>query len=211
MNPLTGQLLEALAAYGPWLLFALAVLETSFVTGLVVPSGVATSVATVLALDGTLELPQVILAALAGGAVGDSIGYWIGRKSGERVLMGKGRWAGLFRVRQKESGRFIGRNPVFSVTLARPVAFVRTLMPMAAGMSGIGYPRFLAYELAGVVAWVSLYVAIGVLARESWQLATPVVGVGGTVIFATVGVSLWLAFRRRHRRAAHPADEAPAP
>ena len=69
------QLLELLVAYGPALLFTLAVLETSFVTGLFVPSGVATSLATVLALQGRVELVPMIVAATVGGAVGDSIGF----------------------------------------------------------------------------------------------------------------------------------------
>ena len=85
------QLLELLVAYGPALLFTLAVLETSFVTGLFVPSGVATSLATVLALQGRVELVPMIVAATAGGAVGDSIGFWVGRRAGERALLGDGR------------------------------------------------------------------------------------------------------------------------
>jgi len=210
VNPLTSQLLGALAAYGPWLLFALAVLETSFVTGLVVPSGVATSVATVLALDGVLELPEVVVAALTGGALGDSLGYWIGRKAGERLLHGSGRWARLVGARRGETRRFFGRHPAYSVTLARLVSFVRTVMPLTAGMSGIRYPRFLAYELVGLVGWVALYVAIGMLARESWQLATQLVGIGGTVIFVAAGIVLWVAFRRRGHRRSASGGEQPA-
>ncbi len=63
MDPVTSRLAELLARYGPALLFLLAALETSFVTGLVVPAGVAVSVATVLAMEGTLELHQVAAAA----------------------------------------------------------------------------------------------------------------------------------------------------
>ncbi|GMV07761.1 MAG: hypothetical protein AMXMBFR53_40360 [Gemmatimonadota bacterium] len=200
MDPVTGQLLQHLADYGPPLLFVLAVLETCFVTGLVVPSGVATSVATVLALDGSLSLPAVVAAALSGGAVGDSLGYWIGRFTGVRVMEGQGRLGALARKRHAEVSRFFGRHPVWSVTAARLVSFVRTLMPMAAGMSGIAYPRFLAYEVVGLAAWVGLYVSIGVLARESFQLATQVVGVGGAAAFGVAGAFLWAAFRRRQRR-----------
>jgi len=209
LDPITGQLLEQLAAYGPWLLFVLAFLETCFLWGLVVPAGVAISVATVLALAGTLELPQVVAAALAGGAIGDSAGYWVGRATGERILAGRGRWARLVRRRQDDLGRFFGRHPLYSVSVARLVSFVRTVMPMAAGMTGIAYPRYLAYELLGLAGCVTLYVAIGVLAQESWQVATQLVGLGGALAFAAAGTVLWVAFWRRHRHRRGSVGEAP--
>lgn len=200
MDLLTTQLLQQLAEYGPWLLFALAVLETSFVTGLVVPSGLATSVGTVLALEGTFSLSVVVVAAASGGFVGDTAGYWIGRVTRDRVLSGEGKLARLVGRRQEEAGRFFGRHPVYSVTVARLVSFVRTLMPMAAGISGIAYPRFLAYEILGLAGWVTLYVGIGALAQESWEGAVRLVGVGGAVAFAVTGIVLWTAFTRRRRR-----------
>lgn len=203
MSPFTSRLLELLPLYGPWLLFALAVLETCFVTGLVVPSGLATSLATVLALDGSMDLPAVLAAAAVGGAVGDSLGYWIGRVTGERVLAEGSRWSRVLVRKHSGVRRFFGRHPVYSVTLARLVSFVRTVMPMAAGMSGIRYTTFLAYESLGLLGWVMLYMGIGVLARESWELATQVVGVGGAVAFCVVGAFLWVEVRRRQGRR-HP-------
>ena len=88
------------------------------------------------------------------------------------------------------------RHPVYSVTGARLISFVRTLMPIAAGMSGLEYRRYLPFELVGLVAWVALYAAIGVLAQESWEAVTRVVGVGGAVAFTVVGAILWAAMRR---------------
>lgn len=200
MDLVTAQLAQHLAEYGPWLLFAMAVLETCFVTGLAVPSGLATSVGTVLALEGTLSLTPLVLAAFSGGFVGDSLGYWVGRAAGDRILGGRGRLSRLFARRHGEASRFFGRHPVYSVTLARMVSFVRTLMPMVAGMSRIAYPRFLAYEVVGLAGWVALYVGIGALAQESWEGAVRGVGVGGAVAFGAAGVVLWTAFRRRHKR-----------
>ncbi len=197
MDPLTHRLLEILPQYGPWLLFVMAILETSFITGLAVPSGLATSVGTILALEGTLTLPPVVAAALAGGAIGDTAGFWIGRAAGTRLLVGEGRTARIFAGRHTQMSRFFGRHPVYSVTLARLVSFVRTVMPMAAGMSGISFPRYLAFEVVGLVGWVGLYVLIGVLAGESWQLATRIVGVGGTAAFCVAGLVLWWVVRRR--------------
>jgi membrane-associated protein len=190
------QLLELLVAYGPALLFTLAVLETSFVTGLFVPSGVATSLATVLALQGRVELVPMIVAATVGGAVGDSIGFWVGRRAGERALLGDGRWARRIAPGRAALERLYGKHPVYSVTVARLISFVRTMMPMAAGMSGLPYRTYLLYELVGLVGWTAMYVAIGVLARESWGVATQIVGVGGTAVFAVVGVSIWILMKR---------------
>lgn len=200
MDPLTAQILEFLPHYGPWLLFALAVLETCFITGLVVPSGLATSMATALALEGSMHLGSVVMAAAAGGLVGDVVGYWVGRAAGDRILAGGGRWARLAAERQSEMKRFFGRHPLYSVTLARLVSFVRTVMPLFAGMSRIPFHRFLPYELVGLAGWVGLYVGIGALAQESWETAARLVGFGGAAAFAAAGVVLWVLFRRRRRR-----------
>lgn len=193
-------LFEQLALYGPWLIFVMAILETSFVTGLVVPSGLTTSAATVMALEGSMNLQAVVLAAVAGGFVGDSIGFWIGSLGGERLLQGDGRWARILRERHAEMDEVFGRHPVISVTVARLISFVRTIMPMAAGMSEMTYTRFLPYEIVGLVLWAAIYVSIGVAGREGWEAATQFFGVGGTIVFAALAFGL-VAFVRRRRRA----------
>jgi membrane protein DedA with SNARE-associated domain len=177
----------------------MAVLETCFVTGLVVPSGLATSVATVLAVQEGGTLGPVLLAATAGGWVGDVSGFWIGRATGERVLTGDGALGAAVARRHATLSRFLGRHPFYSVTVARWVSFVRTLMPMAAGMSGLRFSTYLVYQAPGVVGWVLLYVAVGLLAGESWEVATRIVGVGGAVAFVVAGLVLWVVLRRRRR------------
>ena len=197
MSALLLAVFDLLVQHGPWILFLLAVAETSFVTGLVVPSGVATSLATVLALQGRMSLAAVAAAAVLGGAVGDSVGFWVGRKGAASLGRGEGLGGRVLRRHRHTTGRFFGRRPLYSVTLARLVSFVRTLMPMAAGMSGLPYRRYLAWEIPGVVAWALMYMAIGLAARESWQRVTSLVGVGWTLFFVAVGILLWLRSRGR--------------
>src|SRR5690606_25421156 len=197
MDPLGAYLLQLLPIYGPWLLFALALLETSFVTGLVVPSGMATSFATALALEGSVAAAPMLAAAAAGGALGDTAGFWIGRRWGLRALQGRGRLTRAARVRHERLARFFGRHPLYSVTGGRLIAFARTLMPMAAGMSPLSYRTFLLYELPGLAAWLALYVGIGWAAGESWQVVAQQVGLGGAILFAAAGLALWLAMRAR--------------
>jgi len=214
--PFTDHVLALLPVYGPWLLCALAFLETCFVTGLVVPAGVATALGTVLALEGELSFVPVVGAALAGGGLGDTVGYWVGRASGERILTGEGRWARRLRRRDLVLHRWFGRHPAYSVSAARVIAFVRTMMPLAAGMSRIRYARFLAYDLVGLAACVGLYVGIGALARESWEAATRALGIGGAVALVAITIAGWWTLRRRvrtgaaRRRTSDVGDEDPA-
>lgn len=213
MTLLTDRLLELLPVYGPWLLFGLAFLETCFLTGLVVPAGLATALGTVLALEGELRLAPVVGAALAGGALGDSVGYWVGSAFGHGLLAGEGAWSKRLARRGAELDRWFGRHPAYSVTFARVIAFVRTVMPLAAGMSRIGYTRFLAYEVVGLVACVGLYVGIGAVARGSWEVATRVLGIGGALVFCAVGVVVAWSVRRRmhggHGRGGAEGPETP--
>ncbi len=202
-------LFEQLAVHGPWLLFVMAILETCFVTGLVVPSGLATSVATIIALEGGMAFAPVLAAAICGGFVGDSLGYWIGRLWGHRVLRGGGPWRYALGPRLLEAEELFSRHPVYSVTVARLVSFVRTIMPMAAGMSGLGYRRYLPYEVVGLLGWAAIYVTIGFAGREGWRLASRVFGIGGAVAFVAAAAVALAVARRRRRRPSAVAEEAP--
>lgn len=195
---------EQVAIHGPWLLFAMAILETCFVTGLVVPSGLATSAATIIALEGGLAFGPVVIAAVCGGFTGDTIGFWIGRAWGERVLREGGRWRGALGGRLRDAEQLFGRHPVYSVTVARLISFVRTVMPMAAGMSGISYRRYIPYEIVGLFGWASIYVAIGFAGREGWQVATRIFGMGGAVAFFVASAVALTVVRRRRRSTPGP-------
>lgn len=201
MDPIGAYLLQLLPLYGPWLLFALAVLETCFITGLVVPSGMATSFATALAIEGGVELAPMLAAAAAGGALGDTAGYWIGRKWGPRLMEGRGRLARMTRARHARLSEFFGRHPVYSVSTGRLISFARTLMPMAAGMSGLKYGTFLFYEAFGLFAWLALYAGIGMVAGENWEVVARWVGAGGAALFVIGGMVLWVAWQARRARA----------
>lgn len=189
--------LGLVAVYGPWLLALLAFLETVFVTGVVVPSGVATAFATALAAQGQMEYAQVALAAAGGGFAGDVTGYWIGRRGGEALRGGDGMVARALARHDATTGRFLSGHPVFSVTVARLVAFVRTVMPVASGAARIPFPVYLFYEIPGLLIWAALYMAIGLLAGESWERASALVGGGWAAIFAVAGVVIWWRARRR--------------
>lgn len=194
-------LLDLVTVHGPWVIFALAVLETSFVTGLLVPSGLATAIATGIALEEGASVVPVALAALAGGAIGDSCGFWVGRAGRRRWVEGPGTFARRVRFVRERSGAYLSGRPFLSVTLARVVSFVRTVMPMAAGMSGFPYLRFLPYDLLGVSVWCLLYVAMGAGAGEGWMWVIRLLDLWALAVAGlALVVALWLLVRRRAAR-----------
>ena len=201
--PSVSDFLVQVALQGPWLTFVTAFLETSFLTGLFVPAGAALSFATAFSLEQGGSLPALAAAALAGGAIGDSVGFWIGRKGRTRWSRGPGRLAQMVRSVRSRTARHFGGQPFLSVTIPRLISFARTVMPLAAGMSGISYARYLGHELIGVTLWCALYMTMGVAAGEGWHWAAQVFGLDGATVLLVVVVAAWFVVRRRfiHRRA----------
>ena len=192
---------ELLLLVGPGLLAAMAWLETSLPIGLMVPAGVALALAAFLAHEGYLPLSGVILAAGIGGLAGDWTGYWLGRRRGTSILFRAPGFVGrLARQYDVPTARAIQGRPFWTVTLARTVSFVRTLMPAAVGRSGMTFPRFAVYDAMGVVAWLTLYTSVGILAGASWQAASGLVGTGWALLLLVGGGVAVLMGRLRQRR-----------
>lgn len=193
---------DVLLRSGPLLLFVMAVAETAVPLGMVVPAGVALATGAALAHQGLLPWEGVLAASMGGALVGDSVGYWLGRR-GSRVLNGRfGRLGSLVgRAHLRATGLFRAHS-LLAVTGGRMVAFVRTLMPPVAGVSGITYPRFLAYDLPGVVGWAALYVALGlgVAGTVRALLAGGLPGPVPFLLILAVGTVIWIQVRLWRRR-----------
>jgi len=192
---------ELLLVAGPLLLFFMAFGETSGPFGLLIPAGVSLSFAAFLAEQGVLDWEPILTAAGFGALAGDSAGYWAGRRGRQR-LEGElgGRVGRLFRQAQGMAEKLLRRPPLLAVTTARLASFVRTLMPAAAGMSGMRYPTFLLYDVPGVLLWLALYVGVGVVAGQSWRVASGLLGTGWAILFGVVLLGSWLLAHLRRRR-----------
>lgn len=88
--PAMTALVDAIVGLPPWLVLtlvlALPALEASVFIGLVIPGEVAVLIGGVVAHGGGLPLWAVICAATAGAAVGDQVGFLVGRRYGKGLL-----------------------------------------------------------------------------------------------------------------------------
>jgi membrane-associated protein len=192
---------DLLIALGPWIVFLVVLAETAIFVGLVVPAEATVLLAAFLAFRGVFSVEQILAATFFGGLIGDQIGYALGRFGGRRVV-GSAGWAGRTWGRWEAAASVMfQRRAALSVTLARFVGFVRTLMPWFAGMSGMSYGRFLAYDTVGVAGWAAGSVALGYLAGESWRVAANAAGTATAALMALAVLAAAVVWVRRRAAA----------
>ena len=144
-------------AYG--ILFLIVFCETGLVVTPLLPGDSLLFAAGSFAALGSFSLVPLMLLLMAAAILGDTVNYWIGARIGERAFSGKVRFlkqAHLVRTRE-----FYERHGGKTIVLARFVPIVRTFAPFVAGVGRMNYPRFLAYNVGGAVAWVSLFTLAG--------------------------------------------------
>lgn len=198
MEALLHDIIQLLLRIGPWIVFFVTAAETAVFLGLLLPSGAAVLVAAFMADLGYFDVGDVLLATLAGGFLGDQIGYVLGRVGGRRVAAHDGFVGRMWRRHEARAILLFRQRSLLSVTLARFIAFVRTLMPWFAGMSGMRYPRFLAYDILGVLGWGVGSVAAGYMAGRSWHVLAGVIGTFSTVVVLLLALgAVWLGLRSR--------------
>jgi membrane-associated protein len=109
----------------------------------------------------------VSLAAIAG----DTVGYWIGAKSGPRLFTRDESL--LFKKRHLlRTKAFYERHGGKTIIMARFMPFVRTFAPVVAGVAQMPYRRFLAYNVCGGIFWVMSMTGIGYGLARTWPEIT---------------------------------------
>ena len=171
--------------------FALPGLESSAFVGFVFPGEVALILGGVLAEQGRVPLAAVLAAGFLGAVVGDSVGYAVGRRYGRPVLDGTlGRLVKRDHVDRAE--RYLAERGGRAVFLGRFTAALRVMIPGMAGMAGLRYRVFLAYNVAGAAGWVTLSVLLGYLGGSSWKHVEHIasrVGLGVLGLIVVLGLA----------------------
>ncbi len=181
--------------------------EDALFVGFVIPGETAAILGGVAAKLGHVSFPAVLATVVVAAVVGDSVGYEVGRRVGRRILSWRlldKRRGGLDRAQD-----FLSRRGGTAVFLGRWTAFFRAVMPALAGTVRMPYPKFLAYNALGGVAWAAVVVSGGYLAGASYAKVEKVLGrgtAGMVVAIVIVGLVVWKV--RERRAAASEAAEA---
>lgn len=126
--------------------------ETGLLLGFFLPGDSLLITAGLLAAQGSLSLPLVMLACTLGAILGDSLGYAIGAKFGPQVFNRPGsRWLKPEFVERTRA--YFQRYGARTLVIARFVPVIRTFAPTLAGVGQMPYRTFLAYNVVGGVLW----------------------------------------------------------
>lgn len=158
-------LVELLTQYGLWIyaiLFAVIFAETGFVVTPFLPGDSLLFAAGALAAidtSGTLNAVPLWLLLSFAAVAGNSVNYSIGRAIGQHAFSGRYRFIKVEYLRRTEV--WFVNHGALTIVLSRFAPIIRTFAPFVAGIGRMPYGRFQAYNIAGGVGWVGIFILGG--------------------------------------------------
>jgi membrane protein DedA with SNARE-associated domain len=179
---------------GTWtyaLVGALAFLETGAFVGLVAPGETAVVLGGVVAAQGDVSLPLMLLLVWLAAAAGDLASFVLGRKLGRRFLVAHGPRLGVTAPRLARVDSFFERHGAKAILVGRFVGIVRAVAPFLAGASGMRLRAFLPWSLLGTAAWAATFTLVGYIFHASFSAAADYVAHGafGLAVLAAVALA----------------------
>jgi membrane protein DedA with SNARE-associated domain len=147
------------------IVFALAFGEAALFVGFVLPGETAVLLGGVAASQDHVNVVVLCVGVAIAAIAGDSIGYWIGKNHGDKLLK-------LPIVRHRKGAIHHAlellrqRGPVY-VFLGRFTAFLRAVMPGLAGMSHMPYRQFFIANAASGIVWGVGFTLLGYLSGHA--------------------------------------------
>lgn len=152
-----GQIIQAYHTWTYLFMFFIIFMETGFVITPFLPGdSLLFAAGTLAGLGEYLNVVVLFIIFSAAAIAGDTANYWIGHYIGPRAFSGN------IRFLKKE---YLDRTHVFyekyggkTIIIARFIPIIRTFAPFVAGIGAMTYPKFIAYNVIGGIAWVGLFV-----------------------------------------------------
>jgi membrane protein DedA with SNARE-associated domain len=184
--------------------------EAALLVGFFLPGETAAVVGGVLAGAGSVNLEAMMAVVVVSAIVGDSVGYLVGQTAGPWLLERRP-LRGSTAVERTTS--LLERRGGPAVFIGRFVTFARAVIPGLAGMSGLRYRTFLAYNVLGGLLWGVGYTLLGYLVGRSFSRIVSDLSTASLVAIAVAVVALvtYVLVRRRSRGSEADGPDAQPP
>jgi membrane-associated protein len=195
--------LDDLVRWGGYVVLAAIVFtETGLLVGFFLPGDSLLITAGLVAATGHLNIWWLNGLLIVAAIVGDSVGYAIGRRLGSRLFTRPK--SPLFNPRHVERTRvFYERHGARTIVIARFVPIVRTFAPVVAGVGEMQYRRFILYNVAGGIGWVTSMTWAGYLLGQAVPNISDHIHivVGIVILLSLIPIAVEVVRERRRRSA----------
>ena len=133
-------------------LFAIVFAESGLLFGFFLPGDSLLFTAGLLASAGVLDIWILLIIIPIAAMLGDTVGYWFGSWTGPRIFKREDSF--LFNKKHVERAeKFYEKYGAKAIVLARFIPFVRTFVPILAGVGRMNYRTFITYNIIGGLLW----------------------------------------------------------
>lgn len=134
--------------------------ESGLPFGFFLPGDSLLFTAGLLASQGLLNFPLLLVGVMIAAIAGDNVGYWLGSKIGPRIFTAEDSF--FFNKRYIDRTReFYEAYGPKAIVLARFAPVIRTFTPILAGVGQMRYPLFLRYNILGGFLWAGVMTVAG--------------------------------------------------
>jgi membrane-associated protein len=192
-----GNLVQAIVRVGGLAtITAIIFAETGLLVGFLLPGDSLLFTAGLYCTSATPEAAPLLnivwlnVVAMAAAIVGDTVGYWIGAKSGPKIFT---REQSLFFSKKHlmRTQAFYERHGGKTIIIARFLPIFRTFAPVVAGVGKMEYRRFVSFNVFGGIGWVLSMTMLGYTLGVAYPPITKHID---QVIIAIILVSLMPGF-----------------
>jgi membrane protein DedA with SNARE-associated domain len=193
-------LLDFIKAHSEWaglVMFITAFGESFAFLSLLFPGTTVLVAAGTLLAVGTLPYPAILIGAVFGAVLGDSVSYWLGRNFGGGIVRV---WPFSRHPELLSRGiLFFERHGGKSVFIGRFFGPVRAVIPLAAGIMQMPRGRFWIANITSALVWAPMLLlagdAVGELGERMIGTANTMAIVFGGLTLLGIAAIVWAAFR----------------
>jgi membrane-associated protein len=120
----------------------------------------ATGALVAISASSGLDVNVMAIVVISAAILGNVVNYTIGRFFGAQLF--RNPTSKIFRRDYLNKAHdFYERHGGVAIVLTRFIPIIRTFAPFVAGMSGMKYSKFIAYNIIGALLWVGIFLYAG--------------------------------------------------
>jgi membrane-associated protein len=195
---------------GLYLLLFVVFAETGLLVGFFLPGDSLLFTAGLFVGIGVVKQPILLVSAMlaVASAVGDSTGYFIGRRGGPKVFNRKESL--LFKPEYVTMTReFYEKYGAAALILGKFLPVIRTFAPVMAGVAQLSYYRFVSFSLVGSVLWTVSLSLVGYFLGRTYPWIQDYLEwiIIGLIVFTTIPIARKIYVESRKAQKAQATEK----